>query len=398
MERAICRRPGRSTLGGICLAAALAIVAGCAEQANRRAALTDEEIKSRAYAQKPDRPDRLIVSGETITWEDVLSSMPENSAASPPLKEGLEKSARETSLLRFLEEQRPIVYQRLVNRISSIVLFKRAERELGSKVGGKLDEYAEQELRRFILEEHGGNGAAADEALAKVGMNRVTYKQWKKREGLADFVVKSKYPRNRPVTYGELLAWYNEVKEQKYARPGVLQLRVIDIQVARIDVTEPTEDRVARARQVAQELRQKIDAGADFGAVAQESRRYTDDPRAEQGGLWKPRDPNSLAAPFDVLARQAQDMKPGQVAGPIPAPGRFFLMKVEDKQERGYRPLSEVQEEVRKEIMNRRFQQVLDELDAETRRQVALADLDRFVEFCLRRFYQQAQERPTAPQ
>jgi len=398
MQRATCRRIGMSALGTVCLAAALVTIVGCTEKNSRKAALTDEEIRSHIYAQRPDRPDRLIVSGETITWEDILGSLPEDSAANPPLKEGLEKAARETSLPRFLEEQRPVVYQRLVNRISSIVMSKRAERDLGNKVEGKLDEYAERELHQFILEEHGGNGAEADEALVKAGMSRVTYKQWKKKEILARYLVESKYPRNRPVTYGELLTWYNEIKEAKYARPGVLQLRVMDIQLDRVDLKEPTEDRVTRARQVAQELRQRIDAGADFAEVVKENQRYTDDPRAPQGGLWKPRDPNSLAAPFDVLARQAQNMKAGQVAGPIQAPGRFFLMKVEDKRERSYKPLSEVQEEVKKDIMDRRFQEVLKELDAETRRQVALADVDRFVDFCLRRFYQQAQERPSAPQ
>jgi parvulin-like peptidyl-prolyl isomerase len=155
---------------------------------------------------------------------------------------------------------------------------------------------------------------------------------------------------------------------------------------------------VAKARQVAQELRQKIDAGADFAEVAKAGARYTDDPRAELGGLWKPRNPDSLAAPFDVLARQARSMKPGEVAGPIQAPGRFFLIKVEDKQDKSYRPLSEVQEEVRKEIMDRRFHEVLAELDAETRRQVALADVGRFVDFCLERLYRQVHERPSAPQ
>jgi len=393
------RRIGPSALGSICLAVALAALVGCAEQSSRRSALTDEEIKSRIYAQKPERPDHLIVSGETITWEDILGSLPEESATNPPLKEGLEKAAQASSLPRFLEDQRPVVYQRLINRISSIVLFKRARRELGSKVDeAKLDEYAEMSLRHFILEEHGGNAAEADEALAKAGMNRVTYKQWKRMEGLADHMVKSKYPRNQPVTYGDLLAWYNDVKEAKYLRPGILQLRVIDVQIDRVEGKEPTEDRATRARQVAQELRQKIDGGADFAEVAKESKQYTDDPRAERGGLWMPRDPDSLAAPFDVLARQAQNMKPGQVAGPIQAPGRFFLMKVEAKQERSYRPLSEVQEEVRMEIMNRRFQEVLKEMNDETRRQVALAEVEHFVDFCLQRFYRQVHERPSASQ
>jgi len=399
MPHATGRRIGPAALGTICLAAVLATLVGCAEQSNKRSALTDEEIKSRIYAQKPDRPDHLVVSGETITWEDILGSLPEESATHPPLREGLEKAAQASALPRFLEDQRPVVYQRLVNRISSIVLFKRARRELGSKVDeAKLNEYAEMALRQFILEEHGGNAAEADEALAKAGMTRVTYKQWKRMEGLADHLVKSKYPRNQPVTYGDMLAWYDEVKEAKYARPAILQLRVIDVQIDRVEVKDPTDDRAAKAWQVAQELRQKIEAGADFAEVAKESVRYTDDPRAEQGGLWKPRDPDSLAAPFDVLARQAQNMKPGQVAGPIQAPGRVFLMKVEAKQERSYQPLGEVQEEVRMDIMNRRFQEVVKELDAETRRQVALADVEHFVDFCLQRFYQQVHERPSASQ
>jgi parvulin-like peptidyl-prolyl isomerase len=399
MPHATGRRIGMAILCASCLVAALMTVSGCPEKAGKKSALTEDEIKSRIYAQKPDRPDHLIVCGETITWEDILSSLPEESAVNPPLKAGLEKAAQESSLPRFLEEQGLVVYQRLVNRITSVVLSKRARRELGNKVDdAKVDEYAELALHRFIVDDHGGNGAEADEALAKAGMNRVTYKQRKKMEGLADTIVKSKYSRSQPVTYGDLLARYNEVKEGQYARPGVLQLRVIDVQVDRVEVKEPTEDPVTRARQVAQELRRKIDAGADFGEVAKESQRYTDDPRAEQGGLWKPSNPNSLAAPFDVLARQAQNMKPGQVAGPIEAPGRFFLMKVEDMQERGYQPLSEVQEEVRRDIMNRRFREVLQELDDETRRQVALADIERFVNFCLQRFYRQVHERSSASQ
>jgi hypothetical protein len=46
--------------------------------------------------------------------------------------------------------------------------------------------------------------------------------------------------------------------------------------------------------------------------------------------------------------------------------------------------------------MDRRYRQVLEELNEEVRRQVALADVDRFVDFCLRRFYQQVREGPSA--
>jgi hypothetical protein len=68
-------------------------------------------------------------------------------------------------------------------------------------------------------------------------------------------------------------------------------------------------------------------------------------------------------------------------------------MKVEEKQGRTYRPLSDVQDEVRRDIENERWQQILDELDEETKRQADLAQTGRFVDYCLERFYQQAHGR-----
>lgn len=382
-------------VGGVCLAAAVLSVAGCeGSTTSKKEALTDQEIKRLTLAQKPDRPDRLIVRGETITWEDVLASMPEESTTTPPLKETLEKAAKEMSQRRFMEEERLLVHQRLNNRISNVVLSKRARTELGNKADEKLNEYTDREVRRFILEEHGGNGAEADEALQKVGMNRVSYSQWKKKEILAHYLVDSKYPRNRPITYGEMLARYEEIKDQQFVQEGVLQLRVIDIDTAKVRRTDANDDSSRAARQLADDLRKKIDSGADFAELA---RKYSHDSRADEGGLWRPRNPESMAAPYDVLARAAQEVPQGQVAGPIESGSHFFVIKVEGKQAQGYRPLNEVQEEVRKDIAEQRWRETLAELDAEIARQAALADTDRFVNYCLERFYQQVHEQPPAP-
>jgi parvulin-like peptidyl-prolyl isomerase len=393
-RRAKCRNVGTCVAAGVCLAAALVSVAGCDEKNSKKAALTDLEIKQRTLAQKPDRPDRLVVSGETITWEDILASLPDESTTAPPLRERLEKAAKETSLRQFLEEQGPLVQQKLNSRISSIVLSKRAERDLGKKVEEKLNEFSDRELRRFILEEHGGNGAEADEALQKTGMTRVTYKQWKKKQILAKYLMETRFARERPITYGELLARYEEMKDKQFAREGVLQLRLIDIQTDKVHVKAANEDPARQAQQLAEDLRKRVDAGENFGALA---KQYSHGLRSEQGGLWTPRDPDALAAPYDVLAKTAQGMEPGQVAGPIEAPGHFFIMRVEQKRERAYQQLSEVQDQVKNDIMDQRWREMLTELDAEIGRQAALADTSRFVNYCLDRFYRQAHERPSAP-
>ena len=87
-------------------------------------------------------------------------------------------------------------------------------------------------------------------------------------------------------------------------------------------MTTPCE----KARQLAEDLRKRIDAGEDFAELA---KQYSHDPLGAQGGLMRPRAPDAFAAPYDVLAEKAKTVEQGQVAGPIEAPGHFFLMKVE---------------------------------------------------------------------
>lgn len=374
--------------GGICLAAVFLALAGCGDAKSRKSALTDLEVKRMTLAQKPIRPDHLIVCGETITWEDVLASLPDDSPASAPLKETLDKAAKEMSSRRFVSEMKPAVYSRLARRIEGIVLSKQAQRELGNKVDEKLNDYADREWRRFVVEEHGGNSAAADDALQKAGMSRVQYKQWRRKKLLADYLVESRIQRDRPITYNELLARYDEMKDKEFVQDAVLQLRLIDIDVAKAATEHPNEDPVQRAK----DLRKRIDAGEDFGELA---KQYSQGLRREEGGLWPPRAPDSLAAPYDVLAKQAKSMAVGQVAGPIEVPGHCFLMKIEQKQDRSYRPLDleAVQAKVRRDITERRFRTVLEELDNEIRQQVDLANTSQFVDYCLDRFYRQAHER-----
>jgi parvulin-like peptidyl-prolyl isomerase len=384
MRRAKCRKVGVYATAGVCLVAALVSIVGCEEKTSKKGALTDLEVRRLTLAQKPDRPDHLIVSGETITWEDVLAFLPEESAATPSLKDRLAAAAKDKSLRQFMEEQWPFVQQKLNSRISSIVLSKRAERDLGSKVEEKLNEFADRELRRFVLEEHGGNGAEADEALQKAGMNRVSYLQWKKKEILAKYLVESKYMHNRPITYREMLERYNERKDKQFVQEGLLQLRLIDIDADKVRAEHPNED----PRQKAEDLRKRVDAGEDFAELA---KKYSQGLWREQGGLWRPRDPNALAAPYDVLAKAAQGMERGQVAGPLEVPGHFFIMKVEEKRPRSYRPLSDVQDDVKKDVADGRWGEIVAELDAEIRRQVDLANTSKFVAYCMERFYRQAQ-------
>ena len=360
--------------------------AGCG--GNKKGTLTEEEIREKTFAQRPTRPDEMVIGGETITCEDVMIAQPEEGTTGPTLKEELEERARMVDLDQFLAEAKPLVTLRLKRSvITQIVLAKRARREYGNKFDEMaLDSMAEKELRRFILEECGGDGAAADAALQRRGLNRTTFKERRKRDIIAQSIVDSKLHNSRPVTYGEIQAKYEQIKDQEYLREGSLQLRLIDLEVARVARSDPNGDPRQKAGQIAQDLRKRIDAGEDFAGLA---KQYSNDARSGQGGLLRPRAPDAFAAPYDVLARQAQDMKQGEVAGPIEVPGHVFLMKVEAKQNAGYQPLEEVQAQVRQEILRERRRAALEQLEKEIAQQAAAADTSQFVDHCLELLYRQ---------
>lgn len=365
---------------------------GCGEGNSKKSRLTPEEIERLTYAPAPVRPDQLMVSGEAITCDDILSSSPEEGGTGPTLRDKLFELAAQTTVDQFLTIARPQVLQRLNGRITNIVLSRRAQRELGDNIDENLDKLAEQELRRYILEEHGGNAVVAEESLKKVGMTRSEYLDWKKKQILAQYVVSSRFPRNPPVTRRELIAQYEQMKDPAFVQEGLLQFRLIDLQIARVELDDPSENPIEKARKLAEELRRRIDAGEDFAELA---KQYSHGHRSEQGGLWRPRDPDALAAPYDTLARRAGSMEPGQVAGPIEEDAHVFIMKLEEKQEAGYRPLSEVQEEVRRALLEGRRDEAVRELEQEIARQAAVVDTSAFVDYCLESIYYLANE-PTA--
>jgi len=386
-----CKHGIRRAIFGICLTGLVLCGAGCA--GHTKAALTEEEIRQYTLSYKPERPDELLVSGEKVTCDDVLSLSPEANATPPTLKDKLIEMARQMPLEPFMKEAMPIIRQRLHSNIANIVLYKRARKELGTKTDEQLDKMVEKELRKFTLE-HGGNGAAADAALQEMGMSRERFKEYKKKQVLSQYYVVSRFPYNRPITHGELLEYYEKMKKDNFFQPGVIQFRLIDIQITKIQLSDANDDPIQAARTLAKSVMERVKAGEDFGELA---KKCSHDPRGASGGLWPEWDPKSLAEPYDVLGKKALEMKPGEVAGPIEALDHIFIMKLEKKQEEGYRPLVEVQDRLQEQIMADRRRAALEQLEVEIGQQVAAGNTDRFIDYCLESLYRQAHPPAQAP-
>ena len=232
--------------------------------------------------------------------------------------------------------------------------------------------------------EYGGDQIRADEALKEKGMDWKSFEEQQKKSMLIQWYVSKKMPNNRPVTHSALMECYNQMRDEYFAIPAAIRFRLIEIQPGRLKLRQISE-RPELARQLANRLLARLQSGEDFGELA---KQYSHGPFRGFGGLWKPVRPDSLAAPYDTLAAEAEKIEPGQITGLIETEEHIFIMKLEAKQSAAYVPFEDVQERVRDKIVFDRQSEVLSQVNTELLQQAELSKTDEFVDFCLDKIYQ----------
>jgi hypothetical protein len=353
------------------------LLAGCSEKPK----YTAEELARMPLAKRDGLPEpsggfALAVGEQAVTAEEVIG----------PVFEKLAQVAQKGDFERFKQLAEPVIEQQLVNRISDALLYSRARKDAGEKIDDELDKAATAEVRRFVID-FGGDYAKAEQALKQMGMDWGKFEQYQRRRILSQSYIAQQMPKEQPVTYSEMLTRYNETKEQLYTKAGVLQFRLIDIEPAKLPDTDPNKPRVQQAKEIAEQIVGRINLGDDFEKLAKD---HSQGHRAISGGLGRKLDPESLAAPYDVLAVRAETMKPGEVAGPIEAEGHIFIMQLVEYQPKSVEPFEKVQSQVKARISFERMRQAIDKLNAELLQQASTADRARFMDFCVREIYTMA--------
>ncbi len=383
------KRSYRRLLAGLFLA--LWLVSGCGDEG--KSGLTESELARIAVAQKVELMKAsgglsLMVGGEPITSDEIIKSPTELEKAYVSPLEYFKTIAQANTLEQFKRQARSELKSVVMNRISEMLLYQYAKRQAGANISESLDKAAETEMRKFVLR-FGGDEAKADEALKQRGTDRKGFKERQKKLILIQSYIGSKMPRYRPATYRELVDCYDRMKDKSFFKPAQIRFRLIDIEPAKLDITDPNKDRHEEARKLADELVERIKAGEDFGTLAQ---KYSHGLWREAGGLWQPVQPGSLASPYDVLAAEAEKIEPGQIAGPIKTPEHIFIMKLEEKQSAGFEPFEKVQKQVEDKIFSDQRNEVVNRLNARLMEQAELGKTDEFIDFCLEKIYQMSRE------
>lgn len=361
----------------------LLLIDGC-----KNTGLTDAELDRRNLARKIRLVEDsgglvLIVSGETVSSDEIIASPVELGGMFVLPIEYFKPIAQASELEQFKKQARGQLKEILMFKISNILLYQQAKRQAGKNIEDALEKQAEKALREFVVS-FGGDQIKADEALKQMGMDWKSFKEHQKRLILTQWYLRSKLSNNRPVTYREMMDCYNEMKDEFFVKTATIQFRLIDIHAARLKAANPDANRHQLAEKLALELAKRIRSGEDFGELA---RQYSHGPMREFGGLWQPVQPGSLAAPYDKLATEAENIESGQIAIIITAE-HVFIMKLEEKKSAGYEPFEKVQEQVRNKIILDRQNEAVGRLNAKILQQAELGKTDKFIDFCLEKIYQ----------
>lgn len=360
----------------------LLLIGGCQGD---ESGMTDAELERVALTQRIELEQAkgglvLVVGGETVTSNEVIESSAEH----------FKPLARESELEQFKTQARGQLDEVVMAKISNILLYQHAKKQGGGNIDEALEKAAEGEYRKFVLE-HGGDEVKADEQLKSVGMDRESFKEKQKRSILIQSYLGTKSSTDRPITYRELIKCYNEMKDEYFARDAQITFRLIDIQSGRFEVTDPNQDRNELARNLAGELIERLRSGEDFGELA---KQYSHGHRKDFGGLWPSVHPESLAAPYNLIAAAVERTEPGQIAGPVVAQWHVFIIKLEAKQSAGYELFENVQEQVERKIVLDRRNEVFDQLNAKLKEEAQVGRTDEFVDFCLEKIYQMGRQQP----
>jgi parvulin-like peptidyl-prolyl isomerase len=350
----------------------LLLLNGCGEKKGQ-SGLTPEQLEDTPLAKQNSLPPAtggfvIAVGSQTMTSDEIVS----------PAIPHFAQFAKEGDFAAFKLTVADSLERIVMSKVSNMLLYDIAKTDAGEQVEEAIEKAAENEIRKFIVT-YGSDYAKAEQAIKQMGMDWDSFKEFQKKKVMSQSYIASQMPEPQPVTYTDLINTYNQMKDEAFVTKPSVTFRLIDLELNK------TENQ--QAKELADDIMKQLNEGKDFAELA---KLHSNGYRRQSGGLWKPVSPDSLAEPYDILAKQAEKMQPGQITSPIEVQGHIFIMKLQDKQIGGIESFEKVQAMVEEKIFIDRRRQAIGQLEDKLIAQAKLTNIDAFIDFCLRNIYAQA--------
>ncbi|AQQ10465.1 peptidylprolyl isomerase [Sedimentisphaera cyanobacteriorum] len=353
------------------LAAAI-LLHGCG--GNKERTYTDAEIaKYQQLAKKPvPEPTGgmvLSVKDQTISSELIISKLV-----------SLSGQVNAPSYQQYKQQVYPYVRQFVTEKISDILIYEKAAGKVPEEVleeDGMLDKAVDKEVRRMLAESD-YDYSKIQSQLAESGYHWKTFKEEKRRKMLIQNYFTAEFEKSDSVSFKEIEEFYEENKDDKFKIEPEYKFTLIHI-----PESAENADKKASLANLA------LEGGMSFSDAVE---KFSGGPKASQGGKWETSDPSSFAEPYDAIAEELKKLEEGQISDVIENNGNFFIVKVDKKQQAGFKKLSQVQDDIEEFIRMKRRSEKMNNILKELFEQAKISEANGFIEFCIRQAYSRSSE------
>ncbi len=203
----------------------------------------------------------------------------------------------------------------------------------------------EAQIDRYIEEVQQDRGITDQQLKQSLLQNGVSWEEFRKQARMElekAMMLNDELRQHVTIPPEQIQAYYDAhqseftVKQEKY--------KLAQILVAVEPNAPPAE--VAAAKTKADEARKKALGGEDFGNLA---KRYSDDESKTQGGELGTFAPDDI---MDEILAAIRNMQPGQISEVVRSKHGFHIIKVEQHEVPGVKPLAVVKEDIRNQLVD----------------------------------------------
>jgi peptidyl-prolyl cis-trans isomerase SurA len=252
-----------------------------------------------------------------------------------------ERSLREvysgSDLANKVKEMRLAALKDLVDRQLIIQEFKKMQEK-----GANIPDYViDDRIQTIIREEFGGDRSAFVRTLQAQGYTVTRFKDIEKEKIVVQAMRQAKVSEDFVISPTQIQNFYNKNKAS-YMLPEQIKLRMIVLREGGGSDVSGTENK----SQTADEIRQKLVAGAEFPRMAE---MYSEDEGTrDSGGDWGWVERNTLN---EQLSSVAFALRPGQISPVVKLANSYYIILVEAKKNASVKPMSEVRDEIEKNLI-----------------------------------------------
>ena len=252
-----------------------------------------------------------------------------------------ERSLREvysgTDLANKVKEMRLAALKDLVDRQLIIQEFRKMQEK-----GANIPDYVvDDRVQTIIRQEFGGDRSAFVRTLQAQGYSVTRFKEIEKDKIVVQAMRQAKVNEDFVISPNQIQAFYNKNKAA-YALPEQVKLRMIVLREGKGTDIPGGENKA----QTADEIRQKLVAGAEFPRMAE---MYSEDEGTrDSGGDWGWIERNTLN---EQLSSVAFALRPGQVSPVVKIGDSYYILLVEAKKNASVKPMSDVRDEIEKNLI-----------------------------------------------